>query len=157
MSLNAFQILYKFNDEIVSLHYYIDVTKKWKIISASTYYEKVLKNESTARQAYKASFYRNVYVKLMLDQLDEVLSITRPFVEDPYLLTFKGYAYLKRKNWDKARTTFISAQSYFSHSHYDQLITPLFQTIEDVYTVPKHNRYFIFFMSTSRSRSIFVG
>ncbi len=150
--LNAFQILYKFpNDEIVStVHYYIgrcyEEMENYKL--ASTYYEKVLKNESKASQAYKASFYRNVYVKLMLDQLDEVLSITRPFVEDPYLLTFKGYAYLKRKNWDKARTTFISAQSYFSHSHYDQLITPLFQTIEDVYTVPKHNRYFIFFMST---------
>jgi len=150
--LNAFQILYKFpNDSLVStVNYYIgkcyEEMNNYKL--AINYYEKIINKEPKDNQTYKASFYRNVYCKLMLEETDEVLYITNSFVEDPYLLTLRGYAYLKNKNWDKARTTFISAQSYFSHPHYDQLIIPLYQTIENVYTIPKHNRYSIFLLST---------
>ena len=84
----------------------------------------------------------------MMNDVDDVLKITDSLKTDPYLLTFRGYSYLKKKNWDEARTSFISAQSNFSHPHYDKLITPLYQTIEEVYTVPKHNRYLIFMMSS---------
>ena len=149
--VNAFQALYKFpDDEIVSvLNYYIGrcyeemVNYKLAII----YYQKVIKKEPKDSQNYKAAFYRNVYVKLMMDDVDDVLKITDSSKTDPYLLTFRGYSYLKRKKWDEARTSFISAQSNFSHPHYDKLIMPLFQTIEEIYTVPKHNRYLIFMMS----------
>ena len=150
--LNSFQALYKFpDDDIVSvLNYYIgrcyEEMLNYKL--ANIYFQKVVKKESKDSQAYKAAFYRIVYVKLMMDDVDEVLKITDSSKNDPYLLTFKGYAYLKKKNWDKARTSFISAQSNFSHPHYDKLITPIFQTIEEIYTVPKHNRYLIFIMST---------
>jgi len=150
--LNAFQALYKFpDDNIVSvLNYYIgrcyEEMMNYKL--ANIYYDKVIKREPKDSQAYIASFYRNVYVKLMMDDVDEVLKITDSSNTDPYLLTFKGYAYLKKKNWDEARTTFISAQSNFSHPHYDKLITPIFQAIEEVYTIPKHNRYLIFMMSS---------
>ena len=150
--LNAFQALYKFpDDDIVSvLNYYIgrcyEEMANYKL--ANIYYEKVIKKESKESQGYKAAFYRNVYVKLMMDDIDSVLKITDSSKTDPYLLTFKGYAYLKKKNWDEARTSFISAQSNFSHPHYDELITPLFQTIEEVYTIPKHNSYLIFMMSS---------
>ena len=150
--LNAFQALYKFPDDAIvsTINYYIgrcyEEMSNFKL--ANIYYEKVMKKEPKESQTYKASFYRNIYVKLMMDEDDEVLEMTDSSISDPYLLTFKGYAYLKKKNWDEARTAFISAQSKFSHPHYDNLITPIFQTIEDVYTVPKHNRYFIFMMST---------
>ena len=150
--LNAFQALYKFpDDDIVSvLNYYIgrcyEEMMNYKL--ANIYYEKVIKKEKKDSQAYKASFYRNVYVKLMMDDVEDVLKITDSSITDPYLLTFKGYAYLKKKNWDEARTSFISAQSNFSHPHYDKLITPLFQVIEEVYTIPKHNSYLIFMMSS---------
>ena len=59
----------------------------------------------------------------MMDDVDDVLKITDSLKTDPYLLTFRGYSYLKKKNWDEARTSFISAQSNFSHPHYDKLIT----------------------------------
>ena len=150
--LNAFQILYKFpNDSIVSnVNYYIgrcyEEMDNYKL--AINYYEKIINKEPKNNQTYKASFYRNIYCKLMLNEINDVLYKTNSLVEDPYLLTLRGYAYLKSKNWAKARTTFISAQSYFSHPHYDQLFIPLYQTIEDIYTVPKHNRYFIFLLST---------
>ena len=150
--VNAFQALYKFpDDEIVSvLNYYIgrcyEEMMNYKL--ANIYYQKVINKEAKDSQNYKAAFYRNVYVKLMMDDVDDVLKITDSSKTDPYLLTFRGYSYLKKKNWDEARTSFISAQSNFSHPHYDKLITPLYQTIEEVYTVPKHNRYLIFIMSS---------
>ena len=150
--INAFQALYKFSDDdIVSvLNYYIgrcyEEMINYKL--ANIYYQKVIKKEPKDSQNYKAAFYRNVYVKLMMDDVDDVLEITDSSKTDPYLLTFRGYSYLKKKKWDQARTSFISAQSNFSHPHYDKLIIPLFQAIEEVYTVPKHNRYLIFMMSS---------
>ena len=150
--LNAFQILYKFSDDdIVSvLNYYIgrcyEEMLNFKL--ANTYFQKVIKKEPKDSQSYKAAFYRSVYVKLMMDNVDDVLKITDSLKTDPYLLTFRGYSYLKKKKWEEARTSFISAQSNFSHPHYDNLITPLLQIIEEVYTVPRHNRYLIFMMSS---------
>ena len=150
--LNAFQILYKFPDSKITsvTNYYIgrcyEEMNNYEL--ANTYYEKVMKKETVDSQTYKASFYRNVYCKLMLNEVEDVLKIEDSLTSsDPYVLTFKGYAHLKKKNWGEARTSFISAQSNFSHPHYDKLIVPLFKVIEDVYTVPKHNRYLIFLMS----------
>ena len=150
--INAFQALYKFSDDdIVSvLNYYIgrcyEEMMNYKL--ANIYYQKVIKKDPKDSQSYKAAFYRSVYVKLMMDDVDDVLKITDSTRADPYLLTFRGYSYLKKKKWEEARTSFISAQSNFSHPHYDKLITPLFQTIEEVHTIPKHNRYLIFMMSS---------
>tara|TARA_B100000900_G_scaffold169749_1_gene144181 strand:+ start:990 stop:2015 length:1026 start_codon:yes stop_codon:yes gene_type:complete len=150
--INSFQALFKFpDDDIVSvLNYYIGrcYEEMENYTLANTYYQKVIKKEPRDSQGYKAAFYRSVYVKLMMDDTDDVLKITDSLKTDPYLLAFRGYSFLKKKKWDEARTSFISAQSNFSHPHYDKLITPLFQAIEEVYTVPKHNRYLIFMMSS---------
>ena len=51
---------------------------------------------------------------------------------------------MKKMNWEAARTSFISAQSNFDHPHYDDLMVPLYQTIENVNTVSKHNKYLVF-------------
>ena len=53
-----------------------------------------------------------------------------------------------KMNWEAARTSFISAQNNFDHPHYDDLMIPLFQTIENVSEVPKHNKYTVFLLST---------
>ena len=149
--LNAFQILYKFpKDDVVSVvNYYIarcyEEMRNYKL--AQTYYGKVLNQEPKESLAYKASYYRNVYVTLMMGELDDVLMLTDTS-NDPYLTAFKGYAHLEKLNWEEARTSFISAQSSFSLPHYDKLITPIFQAIEDVHTVPNYNRYLVFIMST---------
>ena len=148
---NAFQALYKFPDDnvVLVLNYYIgrcyEEMENYEL--ADAYYQKVIQGDSSGGQSYKAAFYRYVYVKLMMDDVDEVLNITDSLKTDPYLLTFRGYSYLKKKKWEDARTSFISAQSKFSHPHYDKLITPLFQTIEDLYSVPKHNGYLIFIIN----------
>ena len=115
--INTFQALYKFpDDDVVSvLNYYIgrcyEEMTNYKL--ANIYYQKVIKKEPKDSQSYQASFYRSVYVKLMMDDVDDVLKITDSSKTDPYLLTFRGYSYLKKKKWDQARTSFISAQSNF--------------------------------------------
>ena len=73
---------------------------------AQTYYQKVLKQEPKESVAHKASFYRNVYVTLMMGDVDDVLMLTDTS-NDPYLITFKGYAHLKKLNWEEARTSFV--------------------------------------------------
>tara|TARA_Y100000748_G_C15299864_1_gene411854 strand:- start:126 stop:719 length:594 start_codon:yes stop_codon:yes gene_type:complete len=54
---------------------------------------------------------------------------------------------MKKMNWEAARTSFISAQNNFDHPHYNELMTPLYQTIENVNAVPKHNKYLVFLSS----------
>ena len=77
--VNAFQALYKFpDDDIVSvLNYYIgrcyEEMVNYKL--ANIYYQKVIKKEPNDSQNYKAAFYRNVYVKLMMDDLDDVQEV----------------------------------------------------------------------------------
>ena len=150
--LNAFQVLYRFpNDQVTSvLNYYIarcyEEMANYKL--AKDYYAKVLKSKSKDSIAYKASVYRSIYVTLMMGDYDDVLRQTDTINDDPYLVTFKGYAHINKLNWEEARTSFISAQSNFSHPHYDKLITPIYQAIEEVHTIPKHNRYLVFLMST---------
>ena len=54
---------------------------------------------------------------------------------------------MEKMNWEAARTSFISAQNNFDHPHYDKLMNPLYQTIENVSEVPKHNKYIVFLLS----------
>ena len=54
---------------------------------------------------------------------------------------------MEKMNWEAARTSFISAQNNFDHPHYDELMNPLYQTIENVSEVPKHNKYIVFLSS----------
>ena len=51
---------------------------------------------------------------------------------------------MKRLQWEEAKISFISAQELFNHSHYNKLMMPLYQAIENVSSVPKHNRYLVF-------------
>ena len=66
------------------------------------------------------------------------------FPDDPYMITFRGYAQMKKLKWEEARLSFINAQALFNHSHYNKLMGPLYQTIENVGSVPRHNRYLVF-------------
>ena len=52
---------------------------------------------------------------------------------------------MNKMEWEDARASFISAQSRFSHPHYDELMSPIYQAIENVHTVPRHNKYLVLF------------
>ncbi len=145
--LTAFQLLYKFPDDPLSstINYYIarcyEEMQNYKL--AHRYYRQVIEMENESSIIYKAAIYRDTYIHLIADEINELLEKTNN-TEDPYLMTFRGYAFMKKLKWENARTTFITAQEIFNHGHYNKLMTPLYQTIENVSSVPSHNRYLVF-------------
>ena len=148
--LSSFQLLYKFpNDPVIpAVNYYIarcyEEMKNFDL--AHKYYEKVMKDDAQGSNVYKAAKYRNHYTSLIAEELDNLLNDTEN-TDDPYLKTFRGYAHMKKLEWKEARASFISAQEAFDYPHYDELMTPLYQTIENVSSVPRHNKYLVFLSS----------
>lgn len=148
--LSSFQLLYKFPEDpiIPAVNYYIArcYEEMENFDLAQKYYGKVLLKEDKNSVAYKAADYRHHYVNLLSGNLDELLDETKN-IEDPYLITFRGYVFMKKLDWEQARASFIVAQSLFNHSHYDELMTPLYQAIENVNTVPTRNKYMVLISS----------
>ncbi len=145
--LSTFQVLYKFPDDplIPVLFYYVarcyEEMGNYKL--ALRYYNKILQSDDKTSIAYSAAQYRKLYVKLNADEIDELMKLTEG-TDDPYLMTFRGYGYMKRLKWEDAKTAFIGAQESFDHSHYNKLMLPLYQAIENISLVPNHNKYMVF-------------
>jgi len=148
--LSSFQLLYKFpNDPVIpAVNYYIarcyEEMRNFDL--AHKYYDKVIKAEGEGSNIHRAAQYRDHYTSLIAEELDDLLKDTEN-TDDPYLMTFRGYAHMKKLEWEDARASFISAQEAFSHPHYDELMTPLYQTIENVNSVTRHNKYLVFLSS----------
>ena len=148
--LTAFQILYKFSDDKLlnsTVNYYIgrcyEEIQSYDL--ALKYYRRVNSGNNDELLS-KASNYRYQYVNLISDSVDQVLNDTKN-LDDPYMMTFRGYAYLKKFDWENARATFISAQENFEHQHYVDLMIPIFQFIENVNNVDNYNKYLVFLSS----------
>ena len=148
--LSSFQLLYKFPNDptIPTVNYYIarcyEEMENFEL--AQKYYKKVIDTNQKGSVVYRAAKYRGHYTNLLSGDLDILLDDTQK-TEDPYLLTFRGYAYMEKMNWEDARASFISAQNAFDHPHYDELMIPLYQTIENINSVPRHNKYLVFLSS----------
>lgn len=142
--LSSFQLLYKLNnDPIISVLYYY-IGRCYEEIGSYElsikYYNEVFKLEEEHSDSYKAAYYRFMHVRLLLGENEELIKETEK-TKDPYLLILQGYAFLQNKNFGDARIAFTSAQSIFNHPHYNKLITPLYQIIEDIGSVKTYNKY----------------
>mgnify|MGYP001266560076 CR=1 FL=1 len=146
--MSSFKLLYKLNDDPVVpvIHYYI--ARSYEEIEgfdlSIKYYKKVLESEDSNSKIFKSSNYRIMHIKYLLGDYDQVLLETKD-VKDPYLLILRAYALLREQKFEESRVTLILAQSTFSHSHYNKLITPLYKTIEDAGLVSNYNKYSILF------------
>nr|AGO87753.1 hypothetical protein [uncultured bacterium L413009-K18] len=145
--LTSFQLLYKFPTDPLkpAVLYYIArcYEEMGNYNLAHRYYRQVKNSESKTSITYRAASYRDLYINLMANEIDDLMETTEA-TDDPYLITFRGYGYMKRLQWEDAKISFISAQELFKHSHYNKLMMPLYQAIENVASVPKHNRYLVF-------------
>ena len=145
--LTSFQLLYKFPTDPLkpAVLYYIArcYEEMGNYNLAHRYYRQVINIESKTSITYRAASYRDLYINLLAYEIDDLMSATEA-TDDPYLMTFRGYGYMKRLQWEEAKISFISAQELFNHSHYNKLMMPLYQAIENVSSVPKHNRYLVF-------------
>ena len=144
--LTCFQFLYRFPDDPLRLALLFTIARCYEGLEnyqlAHRYYRQVISLKNENSNTYKASMYRDVYIDLLSGNSKKIISVTKS-TNDPYLLTFQGYAFMKQLQWEAARTAFISAQQNFNHPHYNELMLPLFQIIENVQTVRTHNKYLV--------------
>ena len=144
--LSSFQFLFKFPEDPVRPAILYIIARSYEELKnyslSRRYYNQLIKLENKNSVAYKAATRRGVYADLLSGDYQVVFEKTAQ-TDDPYLLTFRGYAFMKKLNWAEARLTFMLAQSNFGHPHYDELIAPLFLTIENVQNVPMHNKYLV--------------
>ena len=133
--LTCFQFLYRFPGDPLRPAVLFTIARCYEGLEnyqlAHRYYQQVMGLESESTSAYRASMYRDVYIDLLSGNSKRIISVTKS-TNDPYLLTFQGYAFMKKLQWEGARTAFISAQQNFNHPHYNELMVPLFQIIENV-------------------------
>ena len=141
--LTCFQFLYRFPDDPIRPAVLYKIARCYEKMEnyslAQRYYKRVMDIEPENSLSFRAARYRDIYSDLMDGRTKSVLSKTEGS-DDPYLLTFRGYSYLRDLKWEDARTLFILAEEKFSHRHYSKLMVPLYQTIENVETVPQHSR-----------------
>ena len=148
--LHAFQTLLKFpsDKDKIKLEYYIarcyEELQNYRL--AKRYYNRVLGLETSDSTIHNAARYRTLYLNLVLREPEKIIKNTDN-ENDPYIMTFRGYAHIQNMDWEKARTSFISAQGLFNHPHYDDLMTPIYKAIESVNDIPRHNKYLIFLSS----------
>ena len=138
--LNYFQFLYRFpGDELESAIYYhigLCYEKTYNPKLAVVYYQRVLDQANSASIAFKTANYRKLYLHLIGDEYQIILDRTQ-LTEDPYLLVFRGYAFLRKLDWKSAQLTFLSAEERFGQEYYSNLLNPLFKYIESVSDIPQ--------------------
>ena len=138
--LNYFQFLYRFpGDELESTIYYqigrcYEKTLNPKL--AIVYYQRVLDYGDSTSIVFKAANYHKMYLHLIGDENRIVLDRTQ-LTEDPYLLVFRGYAFIRELDWKSAQLTFLSAEERFGQEYYSNLLNPLFKYIESVSDIPQ--------------------
>ncbi len=144
--LTCFQFLYRFPDDPIRPALLYTIGRSYEEIKnyslAQRYYRRIIDTEPKHSVTFRAAEYRDIYSDLMKGHTKKVMIKTEGS-EDPYFLTFRGYSYLRDLKWEEARTIFISAEEKFDHRHYSKLMVPLYQAIENVETIPQHNRAMI--------------
>lgn len=146
--LSLFELSYKFPNDPILPNIQYHIARCYEEIEnytlAQRYYKKAMDSELPNSFVHKAANYRFTHIHLLNENQDQAI-FSAEGSNDPYLITFKGYAHLQNQQWEEARASFISAQATFNHQHYSKLITPMFKLIEDVADLPMHNKYLVFF------------
>ena len=109
-------------------------------ILAIRYYDQVINLADENFRVAQAANYRKLIIKYYQEDYESVLEETDN-ATDPYLITLRGYIYLKDLDWISARQAFLSADERFNHRHYSELIAPIMQSIDNAAEVPMKNKW----------------
>jgi len=141
--LTYFQYLYRYPGDSLEPVVYYHIARCYEITNnpdlALKYYRRILEDEDSTSVAFRAAYYRNIYLQLIQGNIDSVLAGTSD-TDDPYLLVFRGFAFLKRLEWLPARQSFLAAEERFNHAYYSELLAPIFQAIDNASNVPLRGR-----------------
>ena len=142
--LSLFQYLYKFPGDSLEVPVLYHIARSYDLsgnpILAIRYYDQVINLADENFRVAQAANYRKLIIKYYQEDYESVLKETDN-ATDPYLITLRGYIYLKDLDWISARQAFLSADERFNHRHYSELIAPIMQSIDNAAEVPMKNKW----------------
>ena len=142
--LSLFQYLYKFPGDSLEVPVLYHIARSYDLsgnpILAIRYYDQVINLADENFRVAQAANYRKLIIKYYQEDYESVLEETDN-ATDPYLITLRGYIYLKDLDWISARQAFLSADERFNHRHYSELIAPIMQSIDNAAEVPMKNKW----------------
>ena len=142
--LSLFQYLYRYpNDSLETVvYYYIAQSYEFSENSdlANLYYNRVQEMSDSTDMVFRAAEYRKMYLLLEAGEYDQILEKTE-LSEDPYYLTFRGYAFFHKLKWIESRQSFLAAEEQFDHRYYSKRLAPMFKAIDASANVPLRNRW----------------
>ena len=142
--LAYFQFLYRYPGDSLETSVYYRIAQSYEYTFnpgiARTYYNRVLAEADSASVEFKAAQYKMHSLALMEGDYERILSATE-HSQDPYDLTFRGYAYFHKLDWLSARQSFLAAEEKFDHQHYSDMLAPVFQAVDNAAAVEPKNRW----------------
>ena len=142
--LSLFQYLYKFPGDSLEVPVLYHIARSYDLsgnpILAIRYYDQVINLADENFRVAQAANYRKLIIKYYQEDYESVLEETDN-ATDPYLITLRGYIYLKDLDWISARQAFLSADERFNHRHYSELIAPIMQSVDNAAEVPMKNKW----------------
>jgi len=142
--LSLFQYLYKFPGDSLEVPVLYHIARSYDLsgnpVLANRYYDQVINISDENFRVSKAAKYRKLIIKYYQEDYESVLEETDNST-DPYMITLRGYIFLKELDWISARQAFLSADERFKHRHYSGLIAPIMQSIDNAAEVPMKNKW----------------
>lgn len=145
--LAYFQFLYRYSGDPLEHTIYYRIANTYEASQnpglARTYYERVLVEADSGSVEFRATGYRLLKLSLLEEDYEQVLEAT-VLSEDPYELTFRGYAFFHQLDWTSSRQAFLAAEEKFNHSYYSDLLAPLFQAVDNAARVKPKGHWISF-------------
>ena len=142
--LSLFQYLYKFPGDSLELPVLYHIARSYDLsgnpVLANRYYDQVINLSEENFRVSRAAKYRKLIIKYYQEDYESVLEETDNST-DPYMITLRGYVFLKELDWISARQAFLSADERFKHRHYSRLIASIMQSIDNAAEVPIKNKW----------------
>ena len=142
--LSLFQYLYSYPGDSLETAVYYYIAQSYEFSEnpdlAELYYTRTQEMSNSADMVFRAAEYRKMYLLLEAGEYDQILEKTE-LSEDPYDLTFRGYAFFHKLKWIEARQSFLAAEEQFDHPYYSKRLAPMFKAIDASANVPLRNKW----------------
>lgn len=142
--LSLFQYLYRYPGDSLETAVYYYIAQSYEYSEnydlAELYYTRTQEMSDSTDMVFRASEYRKMYLLLEAGEYDQIFEKTK-LSEDPYYLTFRGYAYFYKLQWIEARQSFLAAEEQFDHPYYSKRLAAMFKAIDASANVPLRNKW----------------
>ncbi len=142
--LSLFQYLYRYPQDSLETAIYYYIAQSYEFSGnadlANMYYDRVHAMSDSTDMVFRAAEYRKMFMMLEAGDYDEILNRT-VLSEDPYDLTFRGYAFFHTLKWTEARQSFLAAEEQFNHPYYSKRLAPMYKALDAAANVPLRSKW----------------